>query len=131
MANVIMVVDDEPDFLYEVRKMLEKHDYQVITSTNYKDAYEALQKNTPDLILLDVMMPEVDGWSLARTIKEDEKLKKVPLAMLTVKSSYEDKIESLEGSCANWHITKPIEMENFLETVKWLIKNPPPNTCEV
>ncbi|MDI6655200.1 MAG: response regulator [Candidatus Hydrothermarchaeota archaeon] len=121
----IMVVDDEPDIRYLLRKMLEKEGYEVIEARDGRDCLERLKKERPDLILLDIMMPGMLGWEVSKKIKEDEKFKSIPVAMLTVRTAEEDKVKSLEESLADWHISKPIDREKLIETVKWLLETPP------
>ncbi|RMF89125.1 MAG: response regulator [Methanobacteriota archaeon] len=128
--TVVMVVDDEEDFLYEVRRMLEKEGMDVVTASSGKEALEIHKGQRPDLILLDVMMPEMDGWTVAKMLKRDGHTRDITLAMLTVKSTLEDKIQSLEDSMADWHIAKPIKRERFIDTVKWLLENPPVKGAE-
>lgn len=125
MSKLVMIVDDEEDFLYEVKKMLEKEGLSVITAKSGGEALEMLKETKPDLMLLDVMMPGLDGWSLAERIKKKEDIKDITIAMLTVKDSLDDKVKSLEDSEADWHISKPINRSEFVDTVKWLLKSPP------
>jgi len=125
MHKLVLVVDDEEDFLYEVKRMLELAGLDVATAESGMDALEKLKEIKPDLILLDVMMPKMTGWQTAKTIKEIDGFKDVPIAMITVKSELEDKVTSLEDSGASWHISKPIEMKKFIDTVKWLLESPP------
>jgi DNA-binding response OmpR family regulator len=120
-----MVVDDEEDFLFEVKTMLERSQLKVVTAKSGEEALKTLDETKPDLILLDVMMPGLDGWELARMIKKRSDTHDVTIAMLTVRGSLEDKVESLEDSGASWHISKPIEMGKFVDTVKWLLTSPP------
>ncbi len=70
MSKLVMVVDDEEDFLYEVKRMLERDRLKVVTAINGEEALKMLKSIKPDLILLDVMMPEMDGWTLAKKIKD-------------------------------------------------------------
>jgi two-component system alkaline phosphatase synthesis response regulator PhoP len=121
----IMVVDDEKDFLYEMKKILEKEGFSVITAESGPEALETLKDNKPDLILLDVMMPEMSGWEVAKKIKKEEDTKNIPITMPTVRNSLDDKIQRLEGSGADWHISKPADRTRFIDTVKWLLENPP------
>ncbi|MFV2040746.1 MAG: response regulator [Candidatus Hydrothermarchaeales archaeon] len=125
MSKLVLVVDDEEDFLYQIKRMLERAGLNVATATSGMEALSMLKDISPDLILLDVMMPKMTGWDLAKTIKEMEGFKDATIAMLTVKSELEDKVISLEDSGAAWHITKPIEMKKFVNTVKWLLESPP------
>ena len=71
MAKKIMVVDDEPDILFTVGQMLEISGYEVIKATDGKDCLNKLNEVIPDLVLLDIMMPEISGWDVAAKIKEN------------------------------------------------------------
>lgn len=120
----IMVVDDEEKIRYIVRKMLESAGHEVLEAESGKECLEIIKSEKPDLILLDVMMPEMDGWEVAKEIKEDSANKEIIISMLTVKSEDEDKIKSLDEAYADWHIAKPIRREKLLQTVNWLLKRP-------
>lgn len=121
----IMVVDDETDIGFVIRKMLEKEGYEVVTAESGEEAIEILKDESPDLILLDVMMPGLDGWETCMKIKSDKKTMQTPVVMLTAKTAEEDKIKALDQCGAQWHISKPIDRPKFIETVKWLLKSPP------
>jgi DNA-binding response OmpR family regulator len=125
MPKSVMIVDDEEDFLFNIRKMLEKRNIKVTTATSGKEALQLLDSVKPDLFLLDVMMPKMDGWTLAKEIRKRESTKDTTIAMLTIRDSEQDKVKSLEDSEASWHISKPIEMSTFIDTVQWLLTNPP------
>ena len=120
----IMIVDDEEKIRYIVRKMLEAEGYQVIEADGGKACLELLKEEKPDLILMDVMMPEMDGWDAAKEVKSDESNKDVIISMLTVKSEDEDKIKSLDEASADWHIAKPVKRDKLLQTVGWLLTKP-------
>ncbi len=121
----VMVVDDEPDIVAVVGRMLKKAGYDVIEAHNGKECLQKLKKEKPDLILLDVMMPDILGWDVCRKIKEDEATRSIPVAMLTVKSTNEDKERSFKYAHCDAHINKPIIREKLLSTVEWLLKNIP------
>ncbi|NOZ77145.1 MAG: response regulator [Euryarchaeota archaeon] len=120
----IMVVDDEPDVVKLVRSALKDEGYEIIEVSSGKECLRLLETETPDLILLDVMMPEMDGWEVCRRIKDNPETSSITVAMLTVKSQDEDKITSLEDAKADWHIKKPIRVDGLRQTVRWLLENP-------
>lgn len=121
----IMVVDDEMDIRFVIRKMLEKEGYEVIEADSGEQAMELLKDTVPDMILLDVMMPGLNGWETCEQIKSSEDLRQIPVVMLTAKTTEEDKVKALEKCGAQWHISKPLERSKFIETVKWLLESPP------
>lgn len=120
-----MVVDDEEDILYLVKTILKKAGHEVITASSGENCLEILKTEKPDLILLDVMMPGLDGFDTSKLIKADEENRSIPIAMLTVKSGDTDRLRSLEESAIDWHISKPVERKKLVEMVDWLLKSPP------
>ena len=121
----IMVVDDEPDVVAVVGKMLRKSGYDIIEANSGRECLEKLKKERPDLILMDVMMPDILGWDVCKKIKESEATRSIPVAMLTVKSADEDKERGFKYAHCDAHIDKPIIKEKLLSTVEWLLKNVP------
>ena len=121
----IMVVDDEADILYLVSKMLSNEGYEVIGANSGEEALEILEKTDPDLILLDVMMPGISGWETSKQIKQNPRFGSVPIAMLTVKSTVEDRERSFQFAQSDAHIPKPIIRKKMMSTVQWLLKNAP------
>jgi CheY-like chemotaxis protein len=121
----IMVVDDEPDIVFLVSKMLQKEGYDVIEAYNGEEGLNKLKSSKPDLILLDVMMPGINGWDTCKQMKNDPEYSSIPIAMLTVKSAEEDMEKSFKYAQCDAHIPKPIIREKMLNTVKWLLSNVP------
>lgn len=116
----IMLVDDEPGILLTERKMLEKEGYEVIEASSGGECLEKLKSVKPDLILMDVMMPEMDGWETTKIIKEGDDTKDIPVVIVTVRESEDDKTRSYMYSHADGHVVKPVSREDLLETVDWV-----------
>ena len=110
----LLIVDDEPLIVKGLRYALEQEDYSIVTAYDGKEALEMFEKENPDLILLDVMLPRVDGLEVCRIIRETSD---VPIIMLTAKGEDMDKIMGLEYG-ADDYISKPF---NILE-VKVVLK---------
>jgi DNA-binding response OmpR family regulator len=113
----ILVVDDEVDLVETVRFPLEMEGYHVLVSYNGEDALNQARKENPDLILLDLMLPKLDGYKVCRLLKFDERYKHIPILMLTAKTQEKDKVLGLETG-ADEYITKPFEMDYLIEKVK-------------
>jgi two-component system alkaline phosphatase synthesis response regulator PhoP len=113
----IMIVDDEVDLVETVRFPLEMEGFNVMVSYNGEDALNKAREESPDLIILDLMLPKLDGYKVCRLLKFDEKYKHIPILMLTAKTQEKDKILGTETG-ANEYITKPFEMDDLLEKVK-------------
>lgn len=117
----ILVVDDEEDMRSLQKEMLEKHDYEVFVASSGKEAIELVREEKPDLVLLDVVMPEMRGWEVCRKIREDPDISKTKIIMVTSQSTYDDKVHSF-GTKADWHIAKPFQTETYLETIEWALE---------
>ena len=113
MPKKIMVVDDEPDILFTVGQMLEISGYEVIKAPDGKTAIEQLSElqSNPDLILLDIMMPEFSGWDVAAKIKENPEWKSIPIVFLTAKG--DTMSVGMGGLAAEDYIVKPFDIEDL------------------
>jgi CheY-like chemotaxis protein len=117
----ILVVDDEVEFVGIMKKILSDARHQVATAYNVVEMGQKLMESIPHMIFLDVMMPEIDGWTASELLKNDEKFKDIPICILTAKSSTLDAVTSLEEAKANWHLNKPVSKKQILETVDMLL----------
>jgi DNA-binding response OmpR family regulator len=113
----ILVVDDEVDLVETVRFPLEMEGFDVLVSYNGEDALNQARKESPDLIILDLMLPKLDGYKVCRLLKFDERYKHIPILMLTAKTQEKDKILGMETG-ADEYITKPFEMDYLMEKVR-------------
>lgn len=121
MANKIMVIDDEPDVVDLVKLILESDGFKVVTAYSGKEALEKIEKEMPDLVLLDIMMPQMDGWEVFRRIKANKKTADIPVAMLTAKTQSIDKMIGLHVVKVDDYITKPFGRSELLERVKKIL----------
>ncbi|HEY3274546.1 MAG TPA: response regulator [Methanocella sp.] len=122
MANKIMVVDDEPDVVDLVKLVLESDGFSVVTAYSGKEALEKIDSEMPDLVLLDIMMPQMDGWEVYSRIRANPRTKDIPVAMLTAKSQSIDKMIGLHVVKVDDYITKPFGRSELLERVKRILK---------
>jgi DNA-binding response OmpR family regulator len=113
----ILVVDDEVDLVETVRFSLELEGYDVLIAYNGEEALNQARKENPDLILLDLMLPKLDGYKVCRLLKFDERYKHIPILMLTAKTQEKDKATGMETG-ANEYIAKPFEMDELMKKVK-------------
>lgn len=107
MAEKILIVDDDVQTLRLVGLMLERQGYKILAASNGTQAISMARTERPDLILLDVMMPDVDGFSVARTLRKEPETADIPILMFTAKAQVEDKIDGYEAG-ADDYLTKPI-----------------------
>jgi len=113
----ILVVDDDPDALDIVQTFLESQGYRVVTASSGREALAKLEELRPALVLLDVMMPEMDGWEVSRTIKNHPTLSGIRVVMLTARGEFADKQEGLRAG-ADDYIVKPIRLDELGQKVK-------------
>jgi two-component system response regulator VicR len=118
----IMVVDDEPDLLEVVRLILESDGYQVVTAGSGQEALDKMEKEKPDLVLLDIIMPKMDGWEVFSRIKADPKTTDIPVIMLTAKDQRIDKLIGLHVVRVDDYITKPFGRAELLERIKRVLQ---------
>ncbi len=119
----ILLVDDDPVIRLITKKILEKEGHDISVAEDGKKCMDFLSNNKkPDLILLDVMMHGENGWEIGRKIKSNNKMKDIPLAMFTVRSSIDSRKKSFEYAHADAHIDKPFIMDELIKEVNQLIK---------
>ncbi len=117
----ILVVDDEEDILKLIEYNLQKSGYRVICAVNAETALRIIRLNAPDLILLDLMLPDMDGLEVTRTLKGDEKLRGVPIIMITAKGGEADVVAGLELG-ADDYVTKPFSPRVLLARVRAVLR---------
>ena len=117
----ILVIEDEKDIVELLQYNLEKENFKVLTAANGQKGLDAARKNLPDLVLLDLMLPEIDGLEVCRILKKDPKTSHISIIMLTAKSGETDKIVGLELG-ADDYITKPFSMKELIARIKALLR---------
>lgn len=120
-APLIVVVDDDPEIVRLLRSYLQKAGYQVLAAANGEAALALLHRRLPDVLILDLMLPDRDGWELTRLIRADAGLKGLPIIMLTARVEAADKILGLEIG-ADDYITKPFNPGEVVARVKALLR---------
>jgi two-component system alkaline phosphatase synthesis response regulator PhoP len=121
----ILVVDDEPDFASIVQGNLEKEGFTVDVAYNGVEGIEKVQSNPPDAIVLDVMMPEMDGYAVCKELKGDEKYCEIPIVLLTAVASHvtSTRYTHRDGMAteADDYIAKPASAEDITKSIKRLL----------
>ena len=113
----ILIVEDEESLLKLESILLTSRGYEVKGVADGRAALDALAAMKPDLVLLDIMLPEMDGFEVSRQIKGDEATRHIPVIMLTAKKSREDMVKGEEVG-ADWYITKPFMSAMVIETIQ-------------
>ena len=117
----ILVIDDLPDNVFMLQDRLEHEGYKVLTAYNGKSGIEKAQNELPDLILLDVMMPDINGFEVCKTLVNDSRTSDIPIILVTAKTDAEDIKEGLESGAYDY-IKKPINKIELLARVKSELK---------
>ncbi len=117
----ILLVDDEQDIVETLKFVLESEGYTCYCAYNGEDGLKLAKEIIPDLMILDIMMPKINGFKISRLLKYDAKYKKIPIIMLTARSQESDK-KIGEETGADVYITKPFDLDEVLSTVTRLLK---------
>ena len=112
----ILIVDDEQDIVESLKFVLEIAGYECHCAYNGEDGLRLAKELVPDLIVLDVMMPKINGFKISRLLKFDNKYKNIPILMLTARSQAEDKLIG-EETGVNEYITKPFDLDEVVARV--------------
>ena len=118
MANKILVVDDDLNICELLKLYLENEGYMVFTANDGQEAVDTFQNKTPDLVLLDIMLPKKDGWQVCREIR---KISSAPIIMLTAKGETFDKVLGLELG-ADDYVVKPFDAKEVMARVKAVLR---------
>ncbi len=120
MGKKIFIADDESGFVSTLKSRLEFEGFEVTTAPDGKSTLERIPEEEPDLILLDIMMPEMNGYQVCRELKEDPDLSSIPILMLTAKSQESDKFWGMEAG-TDAYVTKPFDMDELIKEVRALL----------
>jgi DNA-binding response OmpR family regulator len=117
----ILLVEDEKDMAYAVALQLESKGYEVITASDGREGLDKARAKKPDLIILDLMLPKIDGYKVCRMLKFDSKYKDIPIILFTARAQDSDKKTGKEVG-ADAYITKPFEPSVLLDKIRELLK---------
>ena len=122
MKSTVLIADDEVDIVETLKFMLESEGFDVLTAFDGEEALKLARNACPDIILLDVMMPKINGYKVSRLLKFDKKFQNIPILMVTARSQEEDKLIG-EETGADEYITKPFDIMNVVDLInKYLNK---------
>lgn len=119
----ILVCDDEPNIVMSLEFLLKKQKYRTFIARNGSEALQIAQKEAPDLIVLDIMMPDVDGYEVCRTIRQNPDLKHTRIVFLSAKSKESD-IQIGMDAGADAYLTKPFSTRELLQRIIQLLETP-------
>jgi len=117
----ILVVDDEKDLLNLVKRILTREGFEVITASDGKEGLQKVYNEAPDLMILDINMPLMNGWAVCQKIREDPLYRHLPIMMLTVRRTKADQLKGLDLG-GDEYMTKPFDPSELLARVKTLLQ---------
>ncbi len=117
----LLLIDDDPNLILLVRDYLEFRGYEVVTAENGREALDLLDNQVPDMIICDVMMPEMDGYTLVQHVREDDRINSIPVLFLSAKGQSQDRVKGLNNG-ADVYMVKPFEPEELVAQVEAALK---------
>ncbi|MEG4395044.1 response regulator transcription factor [Microcoleus sp. BROC3] len=120
MSARLLLVDDEPGLREAVQAYLEDSDFAVEVASNARDGWELLQQTNPDLVISDIMMPQVDGYQFLKQVREDPRYKALPVVFLTAKGMTGDRIQGYQAGC-DAYLSKPFDPDELVAIVTNLL----------
>ena len=117
----VVCIEDEPEMIDLVRLILGRRGFDVVGANGGLEGLEAVRRERPNLILLDLMMPDMDGWEVYQRIKADEELRRIPVIVVTAKAQSIDKVLGLHIAKVDDYITKPFGPQELLESVEKIL----------
>ena len=120
----ILVVDDEEDILHFLELVLREKGYEVATAGSGHEALTRAQIDKPDLVLLDIMMPQMDGWEVLKLLRVDEETRRIPVAMLSARTEAKDRVQGLQEGAIDY-ICKPFSLTELLGKIEAIFVQTP------
>jgi DNA-binding response OmpR family regulator len=117
----VVCIEDEPEMIDLVKLILSRKGYQVVGALGGREGLEAIGREKPDLVLLDLMMPDMDGWEVYQKMKADDATKHIPVIVVTAKAQSIDKVLGLHIAKVDDYITKPFGPQELLESVETVL----------
>ena len=118
----ILCVEDEPEMIDLIRLILGRRGFEVIGATGGVEGLKMVREQKPDLVLLDLMMPDMDGWEVYQQIKADEKTKGIPVIVVTAKAQSIDKVLGLHIAKVDDYIAKPFSPQDLLNSIEKVLQ---------
>jgi DNA-binding response OmpR family regulator len=124
-AKRVVCIEDEPEMIDLVRLILGRKGFQVIGANGGVEGLDTVRREKPDLVLLDLMMPDMDGWEVYQQMKADAELRDIPVVVVTAKAQSIDKVLGLHIAKVDDYITKPFGPQELLESVAKILGEAP------
>jgi two-component system response regulator VicR len=123
--KVVVCIEDEPEMIDLVKLILGRKGFDLVGAVGGREGLETVRRLKPDLVLLDLMMPDMDGWEVYQQMKADEELKDIPVVVVTAKAQSIDKVLGLHIAKVDDYVTKPFGPQELLQSVRKVLGLPP------
>jgi CheY-like chemotaxis protein len=117
----VLVVEDQPDIQMTLRLSLQVDGYEVVLASNATEALDALERSTPDLMLLDITLPEMNGWDLLSKLRADPRFVSLPVIVLTALPGEQVAVRAAQHGATGW-LSKPFDVVRLAEAVRWALE---------
>ena len=119
--NKILIVDDDEGIVSFLEVILEEKNYQVITACNGQEGFKKAKETLPELAIVDIMMPIMNGYELCEKLRNDPDTKHIPIIIITGKEMVDDEVDRILERKADWYMPKPLDIKYLLEKIESLI----------
>ncbi|MBP8863744.1 MAG: response regulator [Anaerolineae bacterium] len=120
--RVVVCIEDEPEMIELIRIILDRGDFELVGAVGGQQGLETVRRLKPDLVLLDLMMPDMDGWEVYQQIKADPALKAIPVIVVTAKAQSIDKVLGLHIAKVDDYVTKPFGPHELLSSINKVLR---------
>jgi DNA-binding response OmpR family regulator len=122
LAKKIIYIEDDPEMIDLVELILNRHGYNVKGANGGRQGLDTVRQDPPDLILLDLMMPDMDGWDVYQQLKADESTRQIPVIVITAKAQTIDKVLGLHIAKVDDYISKPFRPQELLDSIEKVLR---------
>ncbi len=121
MPKKIVYIEDDIEMTYLIKLILQRKGYEIISTNDGMEGFEIIEREKPDLVLLDLMMPNIDGWDIYHQLKSNENTNQIPVIIISAKAQPIDKVLGLQIAKVNNYISKPFKPQELLESIESIL----------
>ena len=121
MPKKIVYIEDDLEMTYLIKMILERKGYEIISTNDGMEGFEIIEREKPDLVLLDLMMPNIDGWDIYHQLKSNENTNQIPVIVISAKAQPIDKVLGMQIAKVNNYISKPFRPQELLESIESIL----------
>jgi DNA-binding response OmpR family regulator len=122
--RLVVCIEDDPEMIDLIKLILGRKNFELVGAEGGREGLEKVRELKPDLVLLDLMMPDIDGWEVYQNMKADEELRQIPVIVVTAKTKSIDKVLGLHIAKVDDYVTKPFGPQELLASINKVLKKP-------